>query len=332
MMEENQKIDEMISSFVSGEIDDESFSMLESWSKDSDENRRYVRDRIDLLFSSGVIGDTTEVNEKTAYDRFLNRAHVYESYSRRSSSLKYFFLAAAILILLVLLPVSFNSGKKSIQNAFTDIVVEASPGTSTKLSLPDGSKVWLNAGSRISYSQGFGVKDRNIELVGEGYFEVTHDSEKPFIVKTKELSLKVTGTKFNFQNYPDDYGASISLLEGSVLVRNEMKHMADFQLKPNEMARLNKMTGSLDVSKKNVEYSNIWKDNKLFFDEETMDEIARKISRSYGVQVEVDEPLKDICFYGDFTITKTSIEEIFSIISSTCGIKYRHEGTKYILY
>ena len=102
MMEENQKIDEMISSFVSGEIDDESFSMLESWSKDSDENRRYVRDRIDLLFSSGVIGDTTEVNEKTAYDRFLNRAHVYESYSRRSSSWKYFFASTSHYFYLII--------------------------------------------------------------------------------------------------------------------------------------------------------------------------------------------------------------------------------------
>lgn len=331
-MEENQKIDEAISSFVSGEIDDESFSMLESWSKESDENRRYVRDRIDLLFSSGVIGDSTEVNEKDAYKRFLNRVHVYEEDSRRIRSRRNFILAAAILVLLALLPISFNFGRKSIQNTFTDIVVEASPGTSTKLSLPDGSKVWLNAGSRISYSQGFGVSDRNIELNGEGYFEVAHDSEKPFIVNTKELSLKVTGTKFDFQNYSDDYEASISLLEGSVMVKNEMKEMPDFQLRPNEMVKLNKETGSLEVSKKNVEYSNIWKDNKLFFDEETMEEIARKLSRSYGVQVEVNEPLKDICFYGDFTITKTSIEEIFSIISSTCGIKYRHEGTKYILY
>lgn len=101
--------------------------------------------------------------------------------------------------------------------------MEAPLGSRTKLTLPDGTLVWLNAGSRITYSQGFGVGNRKIELIGEGYFEVKRNEEVPFLVKTNSLLVKVLGTKFNFRDYPDDAEAIVSLSEGKVALNNLLK-------------------------------------------------------------------------------------------------------------
>lgn len=133
-----------------------------------------------------------------------------------------------------------------------------------KLNLPDGSLVWLNAGSKVTYSQGFGVDDRKLTLEGEGYFEVAHNEKVPFEVCTKEVNLRVLGTKFNFKNYSNDEEVMISLVEGKVALQNGIKAMEELYLEPNERMVLNKLTGEMVKSKANVEYANIWRDNKLF--------------------------------------------------------------------
>ena len=95
---------------------------------------------------------------------------------------------------------------------------------------------------------------------------------------------------------------------------------------------LNKLTGEMVKSKANVEYANIWRDNKLFFDEELLEDIAKKLMRSYDVRIEVADSLRDRRFYGDFMINKNTIEEVLETIASTSRMNYRYENGKYILY
>lgn len=107
---------------------------------------------------------------------------------------------ASVLLLLIVSTISYWWGEHRLQRRFADIVVEAPLVGKTRLILPDSTLVWLNAGSKISYSQGFGVKDRHLQLNGEGYFEVRKDVKLPFDVKTRKLNVTVLGTKFNFRN------------------------------------------------------------------------------------------------------------------------------------
>ena len=198
--------------------------------------------------------------------------------------------------------------------------------------LPDGTLVWLNAGSKITYSQGFGMDNRQLSLEGEGYFEVVHNQDLPFEIHTHEVDLRVLGTKFNFKNYSDDEEVTVSLLEGKVALHNSLKSMSDLYLSPNEKMVLNKRTGEMVKSRARAENSMLWTNDELFFDEELLEDIAKKLMRSYDVRIEIADSLKNRRFYGSFKVMGNTIEEVLETIASTNRMKYRYENEKYILY
>ena len=207
------------------------------------------------------------------------------------------------------------------------MVVEAPLGSKTRLYLPDGTLVWLNAGSTITYSQGFGVEERKLKLSGEGYFEVTRNKQLPFEITTKELQLKVLGTKFNFRNYPEDEEVSVSLLEGKVCLRNYLKNDALCYLEPDQKAILNKKNGKLMVSASEARYTAEWTNGFLFFDEELLPDIIKELERSYNVKIHIeDESLKTFRFYGNFVRKEQTIQEILEMLASTGKLEYRIEG------
>ena len=245
---------------------------------------------------------------------------------------KCYIVVAAVLLVLLVPFATYYQGKHTVKQKLFGYSGGSFIRYTYKIKLPDGSLVWLNAGSKVTYSQGFGVDDRKLTLEGEGYFEVAHNEKVPFEVCTKEVNLRVLGTKFNFKNYSNDEEVMISLVEGKVALQNGIKAMEELYLEPNERMVLNKLTGEMVKSKANVEYANIWRDNKLFFDEELLEDIAKKLMRSYDVRIEVADSLRDRRFYGDFMINKNTIEEVLETIASTSRMNYRYENGKYILY
>ena len=271
----NERIDQLIAEYLSGSLTADAFQELKNWSQQSDENRMYVRNQIEVWFSSGVTAKDKVFDKEEAFARFQKRIGKKEPKVYRFSWKTFYRVAAVILI--VLLPLAgYWKGQETLRQTFSDMVVEAPLGARTKLYLPDGTLVWLNAGSKITYSQGFGMDNRQLSLEGEGYFEVAHNEKVPFEVCTKEVNLRVLGTKFNFKNYSNDEEVMISLVEGKVALQNGIKAMEELYLEPNERMVLNKLTGEMVKSKANVEYANIWRDNKLFFDEELLEDIAKK--------------------------------------------------------
>lgn len=328
------EIDQLIDLYFTGKADKVSLNKLEDWMHQSEEHRKYVRDRVEIWFSAGVSGDITNFDKNTAFNRFKQRiataprAHA----SIRPLFWKYIGSAAAIVLILLLPFATYWKGKETIRQTFADMTVEAPMGARTKLYLPDGTLVWLNAGSKITYSQGFGVDDRSLSLEGEGYFEVTHNKEVPFEIKTHEVGLKVLGTKFNFKNYPDDEEVTVNLMEGKVALHNELRSMPELYLEPSEKMTLNKRTGEMKKTRANVTNSNIWTKDELFFDEELLEDIAKKLMRSYDVRIEIADSLRNRRFYGSFKIMGNTIDEVLETIASTNRMKYRYENEKYILY
>ena len=219
-----------------------------------------------------------------------------------------------------------------MENAFADIVIEAPVGARTCMYLPDGTQVWLNACSRLTYSQGFGINDRNLKLEGEGYFEVSRNEQLPFIIHTQEVDVTVLGTQFNFKNYADDSEASVSLLSGKVKLSNHLRQEETLYLQPNEKMTLNKSTGEMKTTRTQVQNSKIWTHDELFFDEELLVDIAKKLMRNYDVKIEVADSLKNTRFYGSFKMSGSTIEQVLETISSTNRMKYKQEKGIYILY
>ena len=199
--------------------------------------------------------------------------------------------------------------------------------------LPDGTLVWLNAGSRMTYSQGFGVDNRMIELEGEGYFEVRRNEKLPFFVKTKDLQLQVLGTKFNFRDYPEDHEVVVSLLEGKVELNNLLKKEKEAILAPDERAILNKTNGRMTVETVTASNASQWTDGYLFFDEELLPDIVKELERSYNVTIRIaNDSLNTFRFYGNFVRREQSIQEVLDALASTEKIQYKIEERNITIY
>ena len=158
------------------------------------------------------------------------------------------------------------------------------------------------------------------------------NEEVPFEVDTKELDLRVLGTKFNFRNYPDDEEVTVNLMEGKVALRNGIREMPELYLTPDEKMVLNKATGQMVKSSTKAAKANVWINDELFFDEELLEDIAKKLMRSYNVKVEVADSLRNKRFYGSFGISGNTIDKILDVMASTQQMNYKYENGVYILY
>jgi ferric-dicitrate binding protein FerR (iron transport regulator) len=212
--------------------------------------------------------------------------------------------------------------------------VEAPQGSRTQMTLPDGTKVWLNAGSKISYTQGFSLVNRLVMLVGEGYFEVAHNEQLPFRVSSKNLQVSVLGTKFNFRDYPADAEAAVSLAEGKVAL-DDLVHLGKetIYLKPNQRAVMNKQSGEISVEDYAVSNTIQWTNGNLIFDGEPLKDIIKDLERSYNVKITIaDKKLLTVRFYGDFVRQEQSLNEVLDALSATGKIHYKSEGKNITLY
>lgn len=282
----------------------------------------------ELWVSSAVADDTQQYDVDQAFERFRKRTGLDQSGKQSYKWYRTWSVAAVAIVLLGLITVTaYWQGSRQIQSNFSDIVVEAPLGSKTKLTLPDGSTVWLNAGSKMVYSQGFGVSDRRLAFQGEGYFEVEKNDEMPFLVQTHDVNVTVVGTKFNFRNYPEDEEAVVELLEGKVALENQLKEESVRYLSPNEKMILHKATGKMDITSAKVKEATLWTENSLLFDEDLLPDIVRELERSYHVQIEIEnEDLKQIRFYGQFNQLEQNIYDVLDMLSETGKLKYHEEG------
>ncbi len=189
----------------------------------------------DLSMCNEVDEDFLEEKWLSLHNRIVQPATKRKNISQKKIIV--WAVAAAMLFAVAFSYSYFNStGRAPLSNK--ENVVSTRKGSKTNLELPDGTRVWLNAASKISYNENFGKSSRELFLSGEAYFEVAKDKQKPFIVHTASMDIKVTGTVFNVKAYPSDGSSETSLFEGSVEValKNSEKKIV---LKPNEKLFVN---------------------------------------------------------------------------------------------
>lgn len=234
---------------------------------------------------------------------------------------------ASVIILLLLTGISVYQYAKH-QSVMPDMVVSVEKGQKASVVLPDGSKVWVNSDSKLSYGSRFNQEERVLTLEGEAYFEVTPDKERPFIVKTNELSVRALGTSFNVKAYGEDNDVSTVLMTGRVEVTSNLDR---FILNPNEKIVFDRQTGRMNKS--SVEdtghYIN-WKHHILTFNGETFENIAHTLERNYNTRIVFEsEALKKYRFTG--TLGNTSLESILQILSLTSPLSYEVRDSVIIL-
>lgn len=185
-------------------------------------------------------------------------------------------------------------------------------GGQYQVTLSDGTKVWLNAESKLHYPYRFAGDARQVELEGEAYFEVAHRDNAPFIVTTSKEKVEVLGTHFNINSYRTDMNSTVALLEGKVKVSLTDKVSA--VLKPGQQSLVH--NGMMEVQAIDLDESVAWKNGEFMFNNETLENVAKKIARWYDLEIEVSPKLNDIKIWGSVS-RYDSFKQVLKLIKMT---------------
>lgn len=210
----------------------------------------------------------------------------------------------------------------------TDSQVAVEVGQKGQITLPDGTKVWLNADSEINYGSRFNNRERIVHLDGEAYFEVAKNPHAPFIVKSDRISVRALGTAFNLKAYQEDPVYTLVLIEGEVEASDDHNRI---NLLPDQKISYHKSERRMEKTNLNdSQLATNWMHNKFSFDSEPFAGIALTLERSFGVHIVFESvQLKSIRYSG--TLEINSLEEILNIISLTSPLTYRINDTTVFL-
>lgn len=203
--------------------------------------------------------------------------------------------------------------------------VRTNPGTTTSVTLPDGSRVFLNSESSLSYPSQFNKKKREVILQGEGYFEVTPNSKQPFIVSLPSHSfIEVLGTSFNAEAYPEENYISTTLIEGQICFNYpEAGRIKNIMMNPGRKVIYNKSTTSIDLKATGGQPETSWKDGKVIFNNTSMQDALRMLEKTYNVKFRVsNNDLLDNFFTGTFT--HQHLDRILEYFKLTSNIRWKY--------
>lgn len=328
-------IDEWIARYVTGDLSGKEAEALQAWTLESAENEAYFRKMLEVWSSAVSPQEEDWYDAEKAFTVFKQRIATDTSKGRRSlrktKRWKQVGRYAATVAVVCLLSIFFyQQGANQLKDTLSQIEVEVPAGSSTKMRLPDGTLVVLNAESRICYAPDFGIDSREVTLEGECYFEVTHNPKVPFYVHSKDMGVKVLGTKFNFCDYPDDPTATVTLLKGKVSLDNKLGSEEGFLLAPGERATLDKQNGRLVKERINrLQNARKWTEGQLTFDETPLPMVAKVLERAYDVKIVLADPtLTDVGFYGNFDRSTQSVKDILDALATTGEFVYTYDEEK----
>jgi ferric-dicitrate binding protein FerR (iron transport regulator) len=290
---------------------------LDQWKSTSKENASFV----ELLQAFWNHSTEEKQNEDldNARERLCTRISTQEQKSTRKTILFRLSRVAAIFILVVSvsgLSIYFGSKIGTFNQNWVEVSTE--PGQQSKVTLPDGTLVWLNAETTLKYQQNNNV--RKVNLSGEGYFEVMHSSSHPFIVEVGNTSIKVLGTKFNVSHYPDSKITEASLLSGKItLTVNETGQ--EVKLNPGERVIYQPEQKLLSKSEYKVQNEILWKQGILYFENKPFNDLIHELARYYGVKFNYNpEVFNNIHYSG--SIDNLEINKVLEFIKLTIPINY----------
>lgn len=331
MKNNDEQFDELMTAYLSGTLTDsgqaELISLLQT---DNSYKERYKSAlKAHAVAHIPALEKEKDTNYKLLMKRIGNTPPVLSTHNRFGVLLK--VAAAALIILSVSLSgvYIYNNSKNTYLSDYETMVPL---GSQTRINLPDGTVAWLNSGSILKYKPSFGQKTRDVYLTGEGYFEVTKDASRPFLVHTSDIHVKVLGTTFNIRSYLEDNFIQVDLIEGLVDVSlNNTGVGQPVRLNPDEKAFYNKQSGQLTTSQSEATKSALWTTGKLSFVNASLVDIAKDLERKYNVKIRIEsEQMKKEYFSGSINLN-LSLYEILNYIDVDKKYKLEQNGNTIIL-
>lgn len=274
---------------------------------------------------------TSQVNQHEIEKRWSRTKKTMKKDSFFSVALmtKGYRLAAAVLIVPILIASGWffynyqqlksEYGRMTAYNYGKVIRVQAPLGGQLELSLPDGSKAWLNAGSEINYPAWFAEAGREVEMTGEVYFKVAK-SDKPFLVKNPGPTIRVYGTEFNVKAYGDEEQVIVALAEGKIALEQKTREIF---MAPGDVLVFEKATNRLSKLESDLYQQVCWREGKYIFRDTPLKQILKTLQRRYNVSIYLDDPeLND--FKYNATFSGESLEQILELMTYSAPIEFEY--------
>ncbi|MBL7966382.1 MAG: FecR domain-containing protein [Prolixibacteraceae bacterium] len=291
---------------------------LRNWLDEDAENKE-VMDDLKVIYSiTGNAPDSFVPQKEQAWSKIISRINI----PKTQSGIVRFMVRVAASILLIALGVggSYLFQGRQMANSYTEVY---SPfGHKTMVVLPDNSKVWLNGDSRLKYNTDFS-DSRNVELSGEALFEVIKNPGNLFTVKSKDIRIEVYGTTFNVQSYDNDVVSEIALVEGSVGLFHDEQLLR--KMIPGEVISYDAKANKFSSQQGNINQITSWKSDELIIENETFESMVKYLERWYGVEITLDQSLRQNLRLS-FKVKTESLIELLSIIDHITPVSYEING------
>ncbi|MCD8081848.1 MAG: DUF4974 domain-containing protein [Bacteroides sp.] len=316
----NEYIEELLPRYVEGKVTEEECIAVEAWMSASAENRRKVRDIRAVYLAADVLYLTPQIDTEKAlrkvHSRMKGRLKVsWWQWGQRVAALLFLPLLCVYMIRLL------NEPQPTVQW----LEVRTNPGMTTSVVLPDSTVVWLNSESTLSYPSAFTGDRREVTLCGEGYFSVSSDASRQFVVQTShDAQVWVSGTEFNVEAYPEDERIYTTLVSGEVgFVYPSAGRWKKVTMQPGQKISYTPASQHVHLAYTQVECDIAWKEGRLVFRNTPFPEVLRSLGKRYHVEFVVCNPaLESYSFTGTFEHQRLSrILEYFRISS---GIRFRY--------
>lgn len=336
-MPQHRDIDTVIAAVLSGQASAEDERILQNWLAESPQNR--------ALFEALTQGTPPEkyLIPSTSADRVyaetqrkLQQKNADKNQTQRWSRRRRYAIAAVVAGIFIgfywIIAEQFAEQNQPTSAALSLVTKESPIGQKMQIALPDGSLVWLNAGSQIQFYPEFTTESRVVHLQGEAFFSIERDSLRPFIVLTEQLKTTALGTSFNVRAYPDETFTEVALTTGQVAVvaRDSIAAPDSLTLSLGELATSRTDDQSLTKSTFTTAQKTGWKDGIIHFDQAEFSQVIRTLERWYGVQIQYNRlPKQDWRFSGEFE--NDYLSNVLAVIGYTEAFTYRiNQKTVYL--
>lgn len=324
-MKESQTPWEAIGAYLDNRSDKESEAIIKAWLKQSPANIQLFKEIVDTSYLTRQKPTAYQPDTEQLWAELMNRIQPSEKKpkTRILRYLKYPAVAAALIIAFLcgqlLTPTTEQQAELPL--TYASLVTEA--GQRSQMTLPDGTRVWLNADSELKYASNFNSQNRDVYISGECYFEVSKNPHKPFIVHANDLQVKVYGTHFNVRESARQQQSEVTLVEGKVEVLSPENQSLSY-LAPGEKLTLRENRYS--VKKEQNPLAQIaWTQGVLTFVDQPFEEVVEYLENWYGVSIQLDQALHNNHRY-TFKVKTESLREVLELISVITPIRYKIDG------
>jgi ferric-dicitrate binding protein FerR (iron transport regulator) len=325
-----REIEELLPGYLSGELSDEDQAMLEEWRQESGENEVMFQNCVKAWEALPMLEQMEQFNSFEA----LNKINARISERASTNLWVYFQRAAAILLIPLLIYTTYLSvnyfASGSIKNEHVAMQkISSRLGMITQFELSDGTNVWLNSGSSLEFPTAFNGAYREVRITGEAFFKVKQNENQPFRVLAKDLNIEVLGTSFNVASYNDEKRSEVVLVEGKVKLSTEINNVKkDFgSMIAGQRVVYDEDLQDVETEEVGVDKYVAWRDGNLIFRDDKMDDVVRRLSRWFNIEIVINDPeIKSYAYKATFR--NETLPQILNLLKISAPIDYRVIGNK----